>query len=382
MTAAREFLANPEAGLLNEVETFAAECVAPLADEVERTRLIPESVWDELRRLGLLKLVIPQELGGHGASMALSVKVTEVLSKACLAVGNIVAVAGTTVQPLLQRGTDDQRRRLLLPVLERGGVACASLTEPDAGSDLQGMRSRATRVDGGYRLNGQKMFALHGGIAELFTIWARTDAGITAFVVPRAAEGFRISEEHDRDSLRGVTVVDLSMDDVFVPEANRLGDDGDGLKFGMLMVNKGRLDVGAQTVGLAEAAFEYAFRYAQTREQFGRPVIDFQAVQLRLADMSTRLETARLITERAAVAVDRGDPGSIRYCAEAKVVCSDMALHVTSNAMQILGGHAYLNEHPLARMMRDAKVYQLLDGTNDMNLLRIAAELRREPRFA
>jgi alkylation response protein AidB-like acyl-CoA dehydrogenase len=370
----------PDADLVDRASAFATSVVAPAADEIERTGEIPACVWDGLRELGLLHMMTPRSLGGLETTMLTSAAVVEVLARACLAVANIVAVAGTTLMPFVLGGNREQQQRVLGGLIDSGGVACASMSERGAGSDLNAMATSAVRVDGGYSLSGSKMWALHGGIAHVFSIWARADAGITAFIVPRSAPGLTVGPNLPRMGLAGVTVVELELDDVFVADLDRLGDEGAGLMLGLRTINKGRLDVGAQCVGLARAAFQYAFDYCERRQQFGRPVIDFQAIQMRLADMSIRLEGADLMVRRAAAAIDVGDPEAIRYCAEVKVGCSEMAVSVTADALLAMGGQGYLEEHPVERMARDAVVYRLLDGTNDVNRLRIVAELRKTKR--
>jgi alkylation response protein AidB-like acyl-CoA dehydrogenase len=369
-----------DAELLKRAEDFAERVAAPAADEIERTGAIPDRVWAELNDVGLLMMMAPRSFGGLETSMATSALVIEAVSRACLALGNTVAVSGTTLMPFVLGATPEQQERVLVPLAEKGGVACASMSERDAGSDLNAMSTTATRTGGGYLINGSKMWALHGGIADVFTIWAKAEAGITAFIVPRLAPGMTVGPNLERMGLAGVTVVEIELADVFVPDEDRLGAEGAGLMLGLRTINKGRLDVGAQCVGLARAAFDYAFDYAGRREQFGQPVIDFQAVQMRLADMSIRLEGADLMMRRAAGAIDDDDPAAVRYCAEVKVACSEMAVSVTSDALLTMGGQGYLKEHPVERLARDAVVYRLLDGTNDVNRLRIVAELRKAKR--
>lgn len=367
-------------GLVGRVRRFAQTSLLGEADGIDATGFIPPETWQELSELGLLTLVVPQELGGLGANMATSAAVISELSRVSVAIGNIIAVSGTTQMPYLLAGTDEQRERVLGQLVRERGVACASFTERGAGSDLNAMATRAERVPGGWVLNGSKIYGLHGGIAKVFCIWASSDEGITAFIVPRGASGMTVGEDQPRMGLHGVTVVEIYLEEVFVPEEDVLGQPGRGLAFGLQTINKGRLDVGAQCVGLARAALDYVIDYLERREQFGTPVIEFQAVQMRLADMSCRLEGAELMVRRAAVALDSADQRAVRYCAEVKVASSEMAVSLTSDALMLMGGYGYLKEHPIERLARDAVVYRLLDGTNDINRLRVVAELRKERR--
>lgn len=369
-----------DAALVQAADEFVGSILAPAAEEIERGGGVPDLVWNALAERGFLDLVVPGEYGGRGATMSTSATIVSALSRVSPTIGNIVGVAGTTQLPYLLAGSAEQKARVFARLKQSRGVACASFTERGAGSDLGGMRTTATPVPGGYRLRGTKIYALHGGIAEIYCIWARAPRGITAFFMDRATEGLTIGEDQARMGLHGVTVVELFLDDVFVPDRDVLGGEGAGLSFGLQTINKGRLDVGAQCVGIARAAFEYVAGYLEQREQFGQPVIEFQAVQMRLADMSARLEAAELSVTRAAAALDASDRRAVRYCAEVKVFCSEMAVSVTSDALLLMGGYGYLKEHPLERLARDAVVFRLLDGTNDVNRLRITAELRRELR--
>jgi len=364
--------------LLRQIADFAQQVARPANDEIERTQRIPAAVWNAAAELGLFKLVIPRQYGGLGCDMQTSARVIEILCYACLPLGIYVAVAGTTIQPLLLTGNEEQRVRVFDHLLKTRGVACDCFTEREAGSDLRSMSLQATRTAGGYVLNGGKMFCFLGGVAEVFAVWARSENGHTPFLVWPKAEGLRISDELPRMGLRGVSLVELAFDNVFVPERDMLGEEGKGFIFSLLTINKGRLDIGAQAVGLAQSALDYAMDYLAEREQFGKPVIDYQAVQLRLANMAIEISGVKLMVERCAKALDANDPMSVRYCAELKIAASEMAVSVTSNAVQLLGGHGVLKEHPVERLARDATAYRVMDGTNDINRMRVAAELMKE----
>jgi alkylation response protein AidB-like acyl-CoA dehydrogenase len=287
--------------------------------------------------------------------------------------------------PIVLGGTDEQKRRFLPPLASGEKLAAYALTEPGSGSDAGGMRSRAVRHGDTYVLNGSKTFITGGSVADTIVVFARTDRDgqgeardISAFVVEKSMPGFRVGKLEKKLGIRGSPTAQLFFEDVAIPAANLLGPEGDGFKLAMRVLDHSRPGIAAQALGIAEGAFAVASRYAGERKQFGKPINAFQAIQFMLADMATAIEAARMLTYAAGDALDRHLKTITLTSSMAKVFASDVAMRVTTDAVQVLGGYGYLRDFPVERMMRDAKITQIYEGTNEIQRLVIARELLKE----
>lgn len=397
------YLEDHHRALQARVRDFADTAIAPVARALDAESRFPWETVREMGRMGLLGVPVPKELGGMGADYLSYMLVVEELARVD-ASHAITVSAHTTLgtSPILSFGTDEQRRRWV-PPLARGDVLGGfGLTEPGAGSDAGGTRTRAVREDGGYRLNGSKIFITHAGVGEIFTVTAVTDPeagtrGISSFVVTKPTtdldtarslgmghlddlefvEGVRAGKKEDKMGWRASDTRELLLEDAWVPEANRLGNEGEGFVNFMKTLDAGRIGIAALSLGLAQGAFETAFRYVNGREQFGRPVYEFQQVSFPLADMATDIEAGRHLTYHAAWLKERGRPYS-KEAAMAKLFCSELAMRATLRAIQLMGGAGYSDEYPVERMARDAKVCEIGEGTSEIQRLVIGRHLVKE----
>lgn len=389
--------------LRERVAEFARRELEPIARAHDESGEFPWRTMSLIGRLGLLGVPVPVEFGGMGRDTLGYILVIEELAKVD-ASHAITVSAHTTLgtSPILSFGTPEQRERFV-PLLARGEVLGGfGLTEAGAGSDASGTRTRAERVDGGYRLSGAKVFITNAGVGEIFVVTAVTDPdagthGITSFIVCKPtvgldqaaavgfghradlpfSQGLRAGEKEDKMGWRASDTRELILEDVFVPEEQRLGQEGHGFVNFMKTLDSGRIGIAALSLGLAEGALDIAVRYARTRQQFGHPVWDFQPVQFRLADLATEIEAGRHLTYHAAWLKDRGDPYS-KQAAMAKLFCSELAMRATLGAIQVMGAAGYTSDHPVERMMRDAKICEIGEGTNEIQRLVIARHLAAE----
>jgi alkylation response protein AidB-like acyl-CoA dehydrogenase len=341
------------------------------AVEIDRTGEFP---WDNvqvLKESGLLGINIPEEYGGAGADSITHSLLVEEVARVCASTSLIPAVNKLGTLPILFAGSDEQKRRFLTPVAEGDALISYCLTEPGSGSDAAAMASRAVRDGDDYVLNGTKRFITGGGVSKLYVYYAVTDPdagsrGISAFVLEDTMPGFGIGKHEDKLGIRGSPTTEVICNDVRVPAANRLGDEGIGFKLALRALDHSRVTIGAQAVGIAQGALDYAIGYTKEREQFGSRIADFQGIQFMLADMAMHVEAARNMVYAAAAKADRGDPELTFSSAAAKCFASDTAMRVTTDAVQLLGGYGYVKEFPPERMMRDAKVTQIYEGTNQI----------------
>ncbi|MHB9150126.1 MAG: acyl-CoA dehydrogenase family protein [Thermoleophilia bacterium] len=361
--------------------TFADERVAPRAREWDRDHAFPASVLDELGELGLLGVCVPEEYGGAGADYLSFILVLEELSRGDAGLGVTVAVnTSLGTLPILEFGTDSQKREWV-PKLAGGTVIGAyALTEPASGSDAASISLTARRDGDGYRLTGSKQFITNAGFAGLFVVMARTGppgggaSGITAFLVPAGTEGLILGREEEKLGLNSSSTRGLTLEDVWVPESARLGVEGEGFSIAMNTLDGGRIGIAAQAIGIAQAAFEVASRYAVERRQFGQRIADFQAIRWKLADMDKDIEAARLLTYKAAWLRMNGLPSTVAG-ARAKLFASEMARKHTAEAVQILGGYGYTKEFPVERYYRDAKITEIYEGTSEIQRIVISRGL-------
>ncbi len=366
----------------------AERVVRPLAAKYDREQTYPWEIKDAIAEAGLLKVWIPKEYGGDGGGTLNLCIVVEELSRACGGVGVMYAVNALGSFPLLVGGTEAQKQKYLPLIAAGKKLISFGLSEKFAGSDAQGLRCEAKRDGDFYVLNGEKKWNTNGGAANLYTVFAVTDANsksrrISAFLIDRddGYKGFNITKVEDKMGIRCVPVVELEFDNCRVPAATLLGGEaGYGFKHAMQTLDMARPGVASQGVGLAQGALEYALVYAQKRVQFGAPISSFQMIQQMLADMAMKTEAARQLVYASARAVDEGRPDATKLAAMAKCYATDVAMEVTTNAVQVFGGYGYMKDYPIEKYMRDAKITQIYEGTNQVQRLVIARNLIKESR--
>lgn len=370
-----------ESDVLRFVIEFAQKEVKPLAREIDRKKEVPPSLIDRMRELGLFASYIPREYGGAGLSFSFLVRVIEELSKACPSTALVLDGALTLfADPLIMFGSEDLKKRYLTQVA-KGAVGGLALTEPNAGSDAAAIKTTAVKKNNGYVINGNKIFISNGRIAKFFVVDAVTDPekghkGITTFVVDADLEGFRISRDIDKLGIRGSSTVELEFHDVFVPQENIVGELNKGFRVVMETLDSGRIGIAAQALGIAQSALDEAIDYVKQRKQFGRPIGDFQGIQFMLADMATKLDAARVLTYKAAEMWDRHE-NAVKISSQAKLFASDVAMSITTDCLQLFGGYGYTTDLDAERHMRDAKITQIYEGTNQIQRVIIARELMK-----
>ncbi len=357
---------------------FADREVAPYAAELDRDDRFPAETFEKLAQAGFMGLCVPEEYGGAGTDFLSYVLLLEEISRADAGVGVTLAVhtsAGTL--PILMYGSQEQKARWV-PDLARGArIGCFALTEAQAGSDAAAIQATAERVDGGYRLSGHKQWITNGRIAGAMIAFARAPEGVTAYIVGMDAEGISFGEHAKKMGVISATTDDVILEGVFVPEEDRLGEEGRGLSVALGTLDSGRIGIAAQAVGIAEAAFRYATDYAAQRTTFGKPIAEHQAVAFKLADMHTKIRAARLLTYEAAWMRDRGMRVT-EAGARAKLYASRAANEVTYDAVQTLGGYGYMKDHPVERYYRDARVTEIYEGTSEIQRLVISRGILKE----
>jgi alkylation response protein AidB-like acyl-CoA dehydrogenase len=369
------------------VRELARERIAPRAAEIDESHEFPWDVVELFREHELFGLLFDEQYGGTGTGTLLALIAIEEVSKICATSGLILAVQELGSLGLKLGGTDEQKERWL-PRLASGEWLCAyALTESGSGSDSAAMRTTARREGDQYVLNGSKRFITNAGVAQLYTVFAKTDpeaghSGISAFVVEADAPGFEVARVEPKMGIRGSTTGELVFEDCRIPASNLLVDEGEGFKLAMRILDRSRPGIAAQGLGIAQGATDYALEYSKTRETMGKPIAQHQLVAAMLADMETKCEAARGLLYQFGRAVDEGADGAelTKLSAMAKLFCTDVAMEVTTDAVQVLGGYGYISEYPLERMMRDAKITQIYEGTNQIQRLVIAREMLKEQR--
>jgi alkylation response protein AidB-like acyl-CoA dehydrogenase len=374
-------LTDDQRAIRDAVRTLARERVAPRAAEIDRSATFPEDLRALLAEQGILGLPFPERFGGLGADLLTVCLAIEALSAACATTGLILAVQELGALPLLLAGTEEQLERFVPGLAAGRDLVAFALTEADAGSDAAAVRTRAIRDGESYVVSGAKRFISHGSVAHLVIVFAVTDPEadrrrrISAFVVETDSPGFSVSRLEHKMGIRGSPTAELAFDEVRVPIANRIGAEGDGFDLAMRTLDRSRPGIAAQAVGLAQGALDAAAAYAGQRRQFGRAIGEFQLVQGLLADMDARTEAARQLLYTACDEIERGAPDAGRWSALCKLVAGDAAMAVTTDAVQVFGGYGYLDDFPVERMMRDAKITQLYEGTQQIQRLVIARAL-------
>jgi len=351
---------------------FAATRIAPIAAEIDRTAEFPEANVKEMGELGFLGLTTPEQYGGVGADITSYALVVEELSRVCGSHGLTVAAHNSLgCWPIAAIGTDEQKQKFLPPAAAGQTLLSFGLTEPEAGSDAGGTKTTAVRDGDHWILNGNKMWITNSHYAGALIITAKTDLaaegshGISAFIVPTDTPGFTVEKKEDKLGMRASDTAPLTLVDVRVPHAYLLGEAGEGFKYFMMTLDGGRISIAAVALGLAVGAYETARDYAKEREQFGRPIAQFQAVEFMLADMATQIEASRQLTYEACRLKDADEPYS-QMAAMAKLHASETAMFVTDKAIQILGGYGYTTEYPVERFYRDAKLCTIGEGTSEI----------------
>lgn len=356
---------------------FAENEVKPLAKELDETERFPTETVQKMAEMGMMGLPIPEELGGSGVDQLGYVLAVEELSKVCATTG-IILSAHTSLccWPIMTFGTEEQKEKHLKPLASGQKLGAFALTEPSAGTDASMQKSTAVLDGDHYILNGNKVFITNAGAADVFIVFAMTDKeqgtrGITAFILERDMPGFTMGKPENKMGLRASSTCELVFDNVRVPVENRLGAEGKGFKIAMATLDGGRIGVGAQAVGIAQGAIDEAVKFTKERIQFGRRISQFQNTQFTLADMQTRTDAARMLVWRAAAAEQEGQPYT-HLAAMAKLFASETASYVANRAVQLCGGYGYTKDYPVERMMRDAKVTEIYEGTSEVQRMVIS----------
>jgi len=364
------------------IRQIARERIAPRAAEIDDKAEYPHDLRRLLAEQDILGLPFDTEYGGTGTGALMLNMAVEEIAKACASTALILMVQELGTLPVRLFGTEELKQRLLPRCASGEWSPAFALSEPDAGSDPGGMLTKAVRDGDEWVINGTKNWITNLGIADFYVVFAVTDPqaghsrGITAFVVEADRPGFSVGKLEHKLGIRGSPTGQPIFDDVRVPQENIVGDVNRGFKVAMATLDHSRLGVAAQALGIAQGATDYAAAYARERKQFGQPINSFQAIQFKLADMETQCAAARELLYQACAKIDRGDADVGKYSAMAKLFCSDVAMRVTVEAVQVLGGYGYVKEYPVERMMRDAKITQIYEGTNEIQRLVIARTMR------
>jgi acyl-CoA dehydrogenase len=360
---------------------FAAKEIRPRAADHDERQVHAEDVIAKAHEVGLMNLHLPESIGGPALPCFEGILVGEELNWGCSGIGTSIVANGLAVAPILIAGTEEQKREWLGPLVEAPVLGCFGLTEPGAGSDVSGIQTTAVQRGDEYVVNGSKMFITNAGHASWMVCFASTDRakgrqGLTALVIPMDAEGVTIEKKLDKMGQRATDTSAVAFQDVVVPVANRLGADGEGFKIAMQTLDFTRPGTAVGAVGVAQAAFELAVDYAKERVQFGMPIAMNQGVSFLVADMATEIEAARLLCWQAAWMIDHGyGRKATKYSSFAKRFAADTAMKVTTDAVQVFGGYGYMKEYPVERLMRDAKLFQIYEGTSQIQRLVIAKEI-------
>ena len=375
-----------EQELIAAIRELARERVAPRAAEIDHSGQFPWDMKELLAQQDIYAMPFPEEYGGLGSTEQAVVMAIEELSRACATTGLLLAVQQLGATPIILAGNDAQKRKYLPPLASGEWLAAFGLTEAGSGSDAAAMRTFAARKGDKYILNGAKRFITNGGLAQVNSVFALTEPdkgvhGISAFIIEKDFPGFSVGRIEEKMGIKGSQTAELIFTDCEVPVENLLGREGEGFKIALRTLDRTRIGIGAQALGIAQGALDLAVAYSKERVQFGKPIADNQGIQFMLADMATKVEASRLLVYNAAEMVDRdetdAESGFSKYSAMAKMFASDRAIEVTNDAIQILGGYGYMKEYPAERMMRDAKITQIYEGTNQIQRMVVARDLLR-----
>jgi alkylation response protein AidB-like acyl-CoA dehydrogenase len=374
-------LSEDELMFRDAVRQFAEEDVRPRVGAMDEKQQMDPALIPQFFELGLMGIEVPEEFGGTGSSFFTAALVVEELSRVDASVGVLVDVQNTLVNNAFLRWGSDAIKGKYLPQLTSEKVGAYALSEAGSGSDAFALATRAVPADGGFRLQGRKLWITNGGEAQIFIVFANANPeagykGITAFVVEREFDGFSVGKKEDKLGIRASSTTELILEDVFVPAENVLGEVGKGYKTAIETLNEGRIGIGAQMIGIGQGALEATVKYVQEREQFGKRIGDFQGVQFQLAQMATELEAARLMVYNAARLKDAGQP-FLQEAAMAKLFSSQVAQRITSTCIDLFGGYGFTREYPVEKFYRDSKIGTIYEGTSNMQLQTIAKNLMR-----
>jgi acyl-CoA dehydrogenase len=364
---------------------FAEKEIRPVAWDYDRDATWPQEIVEKAWEVGLMNTHIPEEYGGPGLDYVSGCLIEEEMGWGCSGIGTSLMCNGLATAPVVIGGSEEVKKHYLGLLTEEPKLASFCLTEPDAGSDVSGMRTTAVRNGAGYVINGTKTFITNGSHAEWYTVYAKTDKdaghkGISAFVVPREA-GVTIDKKEDKLGQRASDTAMISFNDVEIPAENLLGEENHGFKLAMMTLDRTRPGVAAMAVGIGRAAMEFAAEYSKERVQFGVPIAMHQAIQFMIADMATKVEAARLLVWQSGALLDQGKRNTLA-CSHAKRFAADSAMEIATDAVQVYGGYGFIKEYPVEKLMRDAKIMQLYEGTSQIQRLVIAREVLMPRRVA
>jgi alkylation response protein AidB-like acyl-CoA dehydrogenase len=365
---------------VDQIRRMVNEKVAPRAAEIDRKAEFPWDLKEVFQEMGLLGLSVPEEYGGCYQGHIYVCLAVEEIARACVASSLIVQVQSLGWHPILIGGSEEQKKKYGPPIASGAAIAAYGLTEPGAGSDSAAMTTKAHKKGDTYIINGSKCFISNGPIADVITLFAMTDSskgvkGISAFIVEKGYQGFSVAKWESKMGIKGSPTGEIVFVDVEVPAENLIGEEGKGFVYAMKTLDTSRPVIAAQAVGLAQGALDQAVAYGKERVQFGRPISAFQGISWMLADMASQIEAARALTYQAADMITVQDPRRTYMSACSKLIASEVAMRVTTDALQIAGGYGYMTEFPFERMMRDAKITQIYEGTNQIQKLVISREL-------
>jgi acyl-CoA dehydrogenase len=358
---------------------FAAKEIRPVAWEYDKDSVWPQEIIDKDWEVGLMNNHIPEEYGGPGLDYLTGCLIEEELGWGCSGIGTSIMCNGLAAAPIGIGGSEEIKKKYLGRLTEEPKLASFCLTEPDAGSDVSGMKTTAVKKGDKYVINGSKCFITNGSHASYYTVYAKTDKeaghrGISAFVVDRDLDGVSVDKKEDKLGQRASNTATISFNDVEIPAENLLGEENKGFKLAMMTLDRTRPGVSAMAVGIGRAAFEFASDYSKERVQFGVPIAMHQAIQFMIADMATKIEAARLLVYKSAVLLDQGQRNTLAS-SHAKRFAADSAMEVAVDAVQVYGGYGFIKEYPVEKLMRDAKIMQLYEGTSQIQRLVIAREV-------
>jgi butyryl-CoA dehydrogenase len=375
-------LTQEQADIRKMVREFAEESVAPTAAERDKNELFPREIFDQMGELGILGLPYPNQYGGGGSDFLSYAIAVEEISRVCASTGIGLSVHVSLCSwQIFKYGTEEQKQKYLRPLAEGKKLGAFSLTEPNAGTDAASQETIATLDGDHYVLNGSKIYTTNGGEAEIYMVYAMTDKskgvkGISTFIVEKGTPGFSFGKKETKMGIRSSVQCEVIMENCRVPVANLLGKEGDGFKIAMTTLDGGRIGVAAQALGIAQAALEHAIKFSKERVQFGKPIASNQAIAFMLADMATKVQASRLLVYQAAYNKSHHLPYA-KEAAMAKLFATDTAMEVTTDAVQIYGGCGYSQEYPVERFMRDAKITQIYEGTNQVQRIVISGAILR-----
>ena len=366
------------------VKDFAETEVKPLAHEIDEQERFPAETVEKMAEIGLLGINVPQELGGAGGDMKMYITAVEQISKACATTGVVLSAhTSLCVAPIMEYGTEEQRKKYIPKLASGEWLGAFGLTEPNAGTDAKNQQTIAVENGDHYVINGTKIFITNGGKADVYVIFAMTDKslglkGITAFIVEASTPGFSIGKKELKMGIRGSSTCELVFENMCVPKTNILGRIGEGYKIAMKTLDGGRIGIAAQALGIAEGALEETIKYVKERKQFGMPIARQQNTQFVIADLATKVQAAKMLVFAAAEAKQKKAPDLSVKAAMAKLYASETAMEVTSKAVQLHGGYGYTREYPVERMMRDAKITEIYEGTSEVQRMVISGSLLRQ----